>query len=240
MDENLRFTWFSDRVKEVTGVDPEWHYGKTRQEIGSPGVPADAWELHLETLRQRKPFRNFEFSRRGPDGDKWMRSNGAPMFDDDGAFRGYIGTGTDITTEVLADQRADRSRELLENAIESMAEMFVLWDAEDRLVMCNERFREINRRVAETTNPGTPFERHVRAALAEGLYPDADGREADWLDERIRRHRTPGPAFELARQDGRWILIHEQRLASGNIVTISTDITERKAAPDGCGQSGRG
>ena len=230
MDENLRYTWFSDKVEEVTGVAPQWHYGKTREEIGAPSVPTEVWEQHLDTLRQRKPYRNFVFCRRGPDGDKWMRSNGVPIFDDGGSFRGYMGTGSDITAEVEANRRANRARELLENAIEAMAECFVLWDAKDRLVLCNGRFREINQKVVETTSPGTTFDEHIRAALANGLYPEANDREEEWLAERLHRHSNPGAAFELARQDGRWLLIHEQRLPDGNIATISTDITERKEA----------
>ena len=59
MDENLRYTWFSSNVETVTGVAPEWHYGKTRAEIGAPEEPSIPWEEHLETLRRRESFKDF-------------------------------------------------------------------------------------------------------------------------------------------------------------------------------------
>ncbi len=99
-DANHRYVWFSPNVEEVAGVPPEWHYGKTRQEIGSPDIPKKDWDAHLEMLSKHLPYKNFEFKRRGPDGDKWLRSSGKPIFDADGVFKGYRGTGSDITPEI--------------------------------------------------------------------------------------------------------------------------------------------
>jgi PAS domain-containing protein len=87
MDEKLRFTWFSPDVERVTGVPAEWHYGKTREEIGRPDIESERWEEHLETLRRHEPFKDFVYLRRGPDGDKWMRAAGLPVFDSGGRFR---------------------------------------------------------------------------------------------------------------------------------------------------------
>jgi len=108
--------------------------------------------------------------------------------------------------------------------------MFVIWDADDRLLVCNERFREINAAAIATTKPGTHIEDHIRAAMAKGLYPDAEGREEEWFEGRMQRYRNPGPVFEQRRQDGQWILIHEQKVAGGATATISTNITELKKA----------
>ncbi len=117
---------------------------------------------------------------------------------------------------------------LLVAAIEGVSELFVLWDADDRLVICNAGFRELNAQIIEFIQPGNTFEQHIRAVLAHGLAPEAAEREQEWLAERLRRHRNPGPPFEMQRQDGRWLLVHEQRLPDGGIATIGTDISERK------------
>lgn len=226
-DENLRYTFFSENVRELAGVPPEWHYGKTREEIGAPeSISADAWNAHLETLRRHEPFEDFIYERKGPHGLQWMRSSGVPYFDEDGAFRGYRGIGSDVTDQVVTQSRID----VLSASIEQLDEIFVIWDENDCLLVCNERFREINSRVIETTEPGTPIEVHIRAAMGEGLYPDAEGREEEWIEERLRRYRNPGQPFEMERQDGQWILIHEQKVAGGATATISTDITELKKA----------
>ncbi len=224
-DADHRFTYFSSSVFDHTGVPPEWHYGKTREELGIPSSGmTSAWKKHLEMIENHLPFSDFTFQRSGPDGVKWMRTSGKPVFDSEGKFVGYRGTATDITSEVAVENKAKQ----LVNAVEDLNEIFVLWDSNDRLVVCNRKFREINAAVAETTEPGTLFEDHIRAALAKGLYPNAAGREEDWFEERIKQHLNPGNAFELERQKGLWILLSEQKFPDGSVATISTDITERK------------
>ncbi len=224
-DADLRFTYFSPNVFDITGVEPEWHYGKTREEIGIPSAISDEqWQAHLTTLRNREPFTDFVFQREATDGRKWLRTNGVPFFDAENTFLGYRGTGADITAEVTARLAVKQ----IADAIEHLDELFALWDADDRLVICNDRFRQINRKVIETTRPGTLFEDHLNAALEAGLYPSAKGREHEWVEDRLHRHRNPGAPIEMQRQSGQWLLIREQRLFDGSTVTYSSEITERK------------
>ena len=226
-DEDLRYTFFSANVIDLAGVPPEWHYGKTREDIGAPdSVSSEAWLEHLKTLKAHEAYRDFIFERKGPDGIQWMCSSGVPFYDENGAFKGYRGIGSDVTESVSTKSRID----ILLASIEQLDEMFVIWDKDDRLLVCNERFREINAQVIATTKPGTPIEEHIRAALNRGLYPDARGREEEWFEQRLSRYRNPGPPYEQQRQNGQWILIHEQKVAGGATATISTDVTELKKA----------
>jgi len=228
MDEDLRFTWISKDVERVTGVPAEWHYGKTREELGAPDMPPALWKQHLETLANQKPYKDFIFRRRGPDGDKWLRSSGVPVFTSDERFNGYRGTATDITREIEAWFAVDKAKSLLASTIEGLNELFALWGPDDKLILCNERFRQTNERVRETTKPGTPFSEHIRTALERGLYPNAAGCEEEWYQDRIAQHENPSGPFEIARQDGVYLLINEQKLPDGSTVTISLDITQRK------------
>ncbi len=226
-DAALRFTYFSPSVEDITGVPAEWRYGKTREDFGLPeSVRPEDWEAHLDCLRRREPFTDFVFQRRGPDGVRWMRTSGKPVFNDFGNFQGYRGTASVITEEIEAKQRSER----LTAAIDNLDELFVLWGPDDRLVVCNQKFRDINAKVIDSVQPGGLFEDHIRAAMAAGLYPAAEGWEEEWIQNRLARHRDPGAPFEMQRQDGRWILLAEQRLPDGSIATISTDITQRKQA----------
>lgn len=98
MDENLRFSYFSDTFEDVTGVSPNFLLGKTREESGSPDISPEYWEEHLEILREHQPFRNFVHPRELSSGDRvWLSINGVPSFDDNGNFLGYRGIGSDIT-----------------------------------------------------------------------------------------------------------------------------------------------
>ena len=106
--------------------------------------------------------------------------------------------------------------------------MFALWGPDDRLLICNQRYRDMNAAVPNAGLPGVSYEAHVRAVLDAGLIPEAEGREAAWLTQRLQGHRHPEGPFEMSRREGRWFLIREQRMADGSTVTIGTDITERK------------
>ena len=96
-DAEHRFTWFSPNVKNLVGVPPEWHYGKTRREIMAPGVDPEVIEAHWQVLEAHVPFRDVEYLRRGPNRDAWLSASGVPIFDEAGRFRGYRGVGRDIS-----------------------------------------------------------------------------------------------------------------------------------------------
>lgn len=131
-------------------------------------------------------------------------------------------------------QRANALREAadarLRDAIESLPDGFVLWDAEDRLVICNSRYRGFYGPVAEMLVPGLRFEDLARAWIAQDMFvhlePDADKR----LAHVIETHREPGLQRERELRDGRWLRIAQQRMPHGGIVVILTDITALKQA----------
>ena len=111
MDEHLRFSYFSDRFTEITGVPQEALLGKTRQQTGIPNVDPAAWQEHLDNLDARRPFRNFVHPRTKDSGELvWLAINGLPVFDDNGTFLGYRGTGADITP-------IRRAEEAMQNAV---------------------------------------------------------------------------------------------------------------------------
>ncbi|MCG8543963.1 MAG: ATP-binding protein [Alphaproteobacteria bacterium] len=117
MDENLRFSFFSGRFKEVTGVEPETLLGKTREETGIPNVDPSQWKRHLEALHNRQPFRTFIHPRELPEGGTvWLSINGIPYYDQAGRFRGFRGTGNEITELVEAQKIAEQARQEAEVA----------------------------------------------------------------------------------------------------------------------------
>lgn len=230
MDENLRFTWFSKNVETHTHFPREWHYGKTRDEIGAPDVPASIWEEHLETLRQHKPFKDFTYRRVGPDGEKWLTASGTPVLDAAGRFLGYRGTGGDVTALMLARREAERNAELVEQAVDGMSELFVLCDQDDRIVMYNQRFREVNAVVMDRVRPGMKFADFVRLIVAERVTPEAIGREDVYFQERMHYHENPGQSFVTRRDPNRWLLVRDQRTRNGGTIVVSSDITEQVEA----------
>lgn len=108
MDADLRFSYFSDRFTEVTGVDVSLLLGKTREETGVPDVDPEQWQRHLDALHNRRPFRNFIHPRQKQDGSTvWLSINGVPYRNSDGQFMGFRGTGNEITDLVEARREAE-------------------------------------------------------------------------------------------------------------------------------------
>ena len=132
----------------------------------------------------------------------------------------------DISEQEAARQEAQRARERLATAIEALPDGFVLFDADDRLVMCNDRYREMFPLSSPAMTPGARFEDILGKGLEAGQYADALGREDEWLQEHLDVHRVPGHPFELPLADGRTMRVMEQVTPDGGRVGLRTDITE--------------
>jgi PAS domain S-box-containing protein len=135
-------------------------------------------------------------------------------------------TAVEIEEKNLRDVAAARQR--LIDAIESSSEGFALFDAEDRLVLCNSHFRDFYPGLADVIVPGVPFAAMARAAAERCVIRDAGASVEEWLERRVTLHRTPpGPTLQLQR-DGRWIQINERKTRDGGTVAVYTDVTELK------------
>ena len=127
----------------------------------------------------------------------------------------------------LAVNITDQMRMLA--AIEAIPDGFVLYDRENRLVMCNQRYRDLYASSADAIVPGARFEDILRRGLSAGTYPEALGREEEWLALRLERHRNPGPAMDQALDGGRWLRVIDRATPDGGRVGLRVDITELKA-----------
>ncbi len=102
MDEGLRFSYFSERFFEISGTRANDMMGKMRQNSGLEKEDEKV-KQNIADLIARREFKNFEHSRVRPDGSVvHMSTTGKPVFDKDGIFKGYRGTGTDITERKTA------------------------------------------------------------------------------------------------------------------------------------------
>jgi signal transduction histidine kinase/CheY-like chemotaxis protein/HAMP domain-containing protein len=126
----------------------------------------------------------------------------------------------------LRELREARAR--LNDAIESISEGFSLYDANDKLIVCNTRYKTLFASHVDVMEPGTTFETIVRTAVERGLVEDAGVDREAWLAERIAQHRDASSTHVQHRSDGRWIQISERRTVDGGVVATYADITEMK------------
>ncbi|HYM30986.1 MAG TPA: response regulator [Candidatus Cybelea sp.] len=127
-----------------------------------------------------------------------------------------------------AEAETRKAQALLSEAIETLSEGFVIYDADDRLVVCNSRYRDMYAAANIKLEPGMSYETVVAAAVDAGLIATGNQSHSDWIAARLARHRNPQAAYEQQRSDGSWLKISERRTADNLSVSIFTDISELK------------
>ena len=135
---------------------------------------------------------------------------------DDGMH--LIGIAVDITEQKSLAERTVEADLRLRDAIETIPEAFVLWDAEDRLVLCNSHFQRLHKLPDSAVTPGTSYE----TVIEVGRMPE--------VRNRLQEAGVPAGARTLEAQleDGSWLHISERRTKDGGYVSVGTDITRIK------------
>jgi diguanylate cyclase (GGDEF)-like protein len=131
-----------------------------------------------------------------------------------------------LVVAVVVGERA-RARRQLDDALESMADAFALYDADGRLVLCNPRYPAFLSRIADLVVPGMRYAELVREGVRRSLYRDAPAEAETWIADQIVAHRV-GSTSEMQLADGRWLQAIARPTADGGTVDVRRDITERK------------
>ncbi|MGH6929368.1 MAG: PAS domain S-box protein, partial [Dongiaceae bacterium] len=120
-----------------------------------------------------------------------------------------------------------RARQQLIDGIEGLTDGLALYDADDRLIVCNSRYRQLFGLSPDLLRTGMPFEDILRTHAAAGRAPTAVGREDAWVAERLAQHRDPQGFFERL-IDGHWYRFSDRPTSTGGTVTIFAQIDELK------------
>lgn len=143
----------------------------------------------------------------------WLRARAELVQESVAAGPHLIGIASDITEEKRLQARTATADMRLREAVDTVSEAFVLWDADRRLVLSNNKFKEQHGLPDEAVMPGTSYEQ-VIAAMKNPVLADSEAKQ------------TTEGGVELA--DGRWVQINERRMKDGGLVSIGTDITKLK------------
>lgn len=133
----------------------------------------------------------------------------------------------------VAGEALRHSEEMLRAAIEAIDEAFILFDDQDRMVFCNERYRQTYAPLRASLVPGYTYEEILRAGVEANLVRDLVPSDAEkWLRERVALHRTGRASFEEQTVDGRWLRVVDRRTSTGYVVGFRVDITDLHRAKE--------
>ena len=232
-DADLRFIINSNIPFMTASSD----IGKRRRELGDPAMSDERWAVHEAELAARVPFRKFRWERIGLDGDRhFMSTNGDPVFDRNGVFSGYRGTGRDMTADVLAHARLTQAnadlelgRQQIEAVLTNITHGVCLFDAEERLLVWNRRYTEIYNLPPEAACVGRSMQEitDYREVAGSATVMSPSDYEA-WRDE--IRATTRASSRVITLKNGRIVLIHFQPTPDGGWVATHEDVTERQRA----------
>ena len=191
-------------------------------EVASRLHPDDAQleQVVENLLRGELSVFDREFRMRHEDGHwVWLRARAALAAGETEDEQHLIGIVFDITQQKLADKLNMEAELRLKDAIENISEAFVLWDADNRMVLCNSKYQQFHSLPASACVPGTAYEDVTRAAKEPAVRQRvslATGEQSD------------GKSFEVQLGDRRWLQINERRTKDGGFVSVGTDITALK------------
>jgi PAS domain S-box-containing protein len=223
-DDALGITYFSPRVIDILGFHP-------REIIGRPLPTLGAFETgEVPAADRRTPFRDVAVSVTRRDGHmRQLRLSGVPMFsEEDGSFRGFRGTATDVSAENEARESAVVSRGRLTTAIENISEGLALYDERNQLVLCNSRFREYLAGAHGVLFPGAAFTGILRTLEENATIREPAQALESWRGLRRRAEAEGEAAIEIGLANSRWLRITDRPTEDGGIVSIVSDITESK------------
>ena len=147
----------------------------------------------------------------------WLRARAQVIHEGRERAPHLVGIAVDISEQVRLAERSAAADSRLRDAVESISEAFVLWDADNRLVLCNSKFQNVHGLPHECATPGAPYWKIMAQSrnFAEQAcaMPDDDG---------------DGRVYEARLGDGRWLQITERRTKDGGYVSVGADISALK------------
>ena len=128
----------------------------------------------------------------------------------------------------MARNLSEEAEERLRDALDALTEGFLLWDSEDRLVLCNDAAHVLDPDPDHHVEFGQSFAELLDDRLERGLIPAAVGREDEYRAARIAAHLNPTLPIEFETAHGRILRIVERQTTEGGIVTLRSDVTAQR------------
>jgi len=229
---SMHLTWYTGRLsKEFFPQRQQKHFRLWR-----PIVHKD--DIHILDRRMKSLLNNKnsvdEF--RVIDADqntRWIRVYGRPMYDHKQKRVTRITVAAQDITETRDAQNAlDQQRIRLRQALDSMSDGFMLFDSDHRLVEYNKQVVGMFPLSGQSLLQGKSFREIISTSVLEGEVLCGDELPAQWIERRLASFPDSQSSHEAELIDGRWVRATDRRTTDGGVVSIRTDITDRKRAEE--------
>jgi PAS domain S-box-containing protein len=229
-DADGTLTWVSDSVEEHTGWPASHEIGMHSMNLNRPPPGAserESWDHYRALRAKQQPFRDGIGERDTARGTMLVAMSGRPRFDADGRFQGYRGAARDVSAEVAQRTQVQRAQHLLLQAMERVHAGIMISGPDGRVQLSNASWQ---RQVGRYASSGdTTWEALVRAMAYSGAYPDAVGREEEFVRWRLSLASPEAMPHELRYMDQE-VLVSDQRLPDGSTVHLSMSVGEDRRA----------
>jgi PAS domain S-box-containing protein len=213
-------------LSRITGYSAQELIGHHPRLLLSPGHKPESITAWWKDILSAGAWQGERLNRHKDGHDYTAWESVTPCRNAQGRIVQFIGVLTDISERKRAEAQALHSTQLLRFAIEAIDEAFVLFDADDRLVFCNDKYRQLYATSSDLIRPGASFEEVLRGGALRGQYPAANGRVEDWVAERMALHRSADHRLIQRLDDGRVLRIVERKLPDGGTVGFRIEITD--------------
>jgi two-component system, cell cycle sensor histidine kinase PleC len=213
--------YWSDSMYEILGMRRDGHF-MSFGEINALVHPHDGDLAHMAELVAASQTNSIDHTFRVRNAAEewiWLRAR-AELVREQGAQTSHlVGIAVDISEQQILAERSATADMRLGDALEAVSEAFVLWDKDNRLIMCNSKFQRFHNLPNEAIIAGLSYQ----DVMARGTPPLIQSQIA--LGERpVAGAKT----YEARLADGRWLQINERRTKDGGYVSVGTDITALK------------
>jgi two-component system, cell cycle sensor histidine kinase PleC len=219
LDRGLIF--WSNSMFDILGLEPQ-DRRLTFGYVSSLVHPDDVklYALAAQLFDGQATFIDRAFRMRHARGDwVWLRARCELVQQSGDSGLHLIGIAVDITEQKNLVAKTEAADLRLRDAVETISEAFVVWDADNRLVLCNSKFQTLHSLPDESVTPGMDYDSVVAAGGKPVVRTQMTGGA---------RREPGGRTFEAQLDDGRWLHISERRTKDGGFVSVGTDITALK------------
>ena len=237
-DTEARIEWVNPAFEQRSG----WSLDEIQGRKPSSFLQSDKTDKRTkrkiaDALRARAPVRA-ELLNVARDGQEyWISLDIQPLFDDRGRHKGFMAVQSDVTERRAQAERlqettaqALEARQRLLSAVEALKDGFALYDADGRLILCNQPYRDFFPKSGPLIREGMTYMDILKLRLEHHEYKAAVGHEQEWLERRLQEHRKPYSETEQELADGRWLRAFEKATPDGGRVGLRVDITALKEA----------